>query len=106
MVHEKNREGSLPRLEPGVSVGAHDGALVKKEGVDRKRKKEGWQSQANAGYGYVNSFSFTLFYTFMYASLLPSTSKHTTPTPEGSTMAAPVPHLTKAKEKHDERQNN
>ena len=84
--------------------GAHDGALVKKEELT-KSEKRGLASHAIAGYGYVYSFSFTLFVLHIhviYASLY-QVRQNTQHHPEGSTMAAPVPHLTKAKGKHDER---
>jgi hypothetical protein len=99
--------------------GAHDGALVKKEArgsyavmavrypeKERVRRKLSERHALQLGmYTPSHSFVISSFYTFMYAPLLlvPSTSKHT-PLPEGSTMAAPAPHLSKGKGKH-ERQN-
>jgi hypothetical protein len=64
--------------------------------------------EACAAIGYVHSFSFICYFFFLHIHvrstlLVPSTSKHT-PLPEGSTMAAPAPHLSKGKGKH-ERQN-
>src|SRR6267154_2861743 len=65
-------------------------------------KKGSVASQARMG---MFTSSHSLYFFFLQQSTLPSTSKHT-PMPEGSTMAAPAPHLSKGKESMKDKINN
>jgi hypothetical protein len=86
--------------------GAHDGALVKKEAKGRTlsgKRKGPSQAKREVSGMYTPFHSLYFFFLHIHVrSTLPSTSKHT----EGSTMAAPGPHLSKGKESMKDKINN